>query len=338
MAGGSTGRGELEDTEEICERCIWNLDHQGLIRTGPCDPRSWAGSVQKDLLAHSIMPDLAGEAGPFPAYPRCAAVMLIKDEADIIGHNLRWLHHIGMRRFVVMDNLSTDGTQAEIRLFQAGHPEAELLVLEDPTVAYLQAQKTSAMAQFAKARWPEIDWVLPVDADEFCVAKHGLRALDYVPRDVQALTVPKAVHFLPRDAAEDLAGTPMSRMIVRSGLFIVPPKVILRAQPGLLIQAGNHKLADAGGEKVSYTGGFPWGFFHREFQTRSFAHFLLKVRNGGPAILAAREVGHDVGGQHWVAWYRLLIQQGEIALRQAFEKECVRAPGAELAIDTFDGV
>ena len=198
----------MQDTEAICERCIWGLDHHGLARQAPCDPASWAGSVQKDLLAHSIMPDLAGEAGPFPAYKRCAALMLVKDEADIIGHNLRWLHHIGVRHFVVMDNLSTDGTRAEIELFEAGHAEAELVVLEDPTVAYLQSQKTSAMARFAKARWPEIDWVLPVDADEFCIAKHGLRALDYVPRGVQALTVPKAVHFLPPGAAEEPAATP----------------------------------------------------------------------------------------------------------------------------------
>ena len=118
----------------------------------------------------------------------------------------------------------------------------------------------------------------------------------------------------------------------------MPPKVILRARPGLLIEPGNHKAADTTGAKVTYTGGFQWGFFHREFQTRSFAHFLLKVRNGGPAILAAREEGHDVGGNHWVGWYRVLIQFGEIALRQTFEKECVKALGAELAIDRFDGV
>jgi hypothetical protein len=328
----------MEDTEAACEACIWRLDHHGLIHTGRCDPRSWAGSVQKDLLAHSIMPDLASDAGPFTAYPRCAAVLLIKDEADIIGHNLRWLHHIGVRRFVVMDNLSTDGTLAEIRLFQAGHAEADILLLEDPTVAYLQAQKTSAMAQFAKTRWPDIDWILPVDADEFCIARHGLRALDYVPPEVQALTVPKAIHFLPPDAFCEPAAAPMSRMVVRSGLFIVPPKVILRAQLGLQIGPGNHKVIQAGGGKPVYTGGFQWGFFHREFQTRSFAHFQRKVRNGGAAILAARDGGHDVGGEHWVAWHRVLMQEGETGLRQVFEKECVRALGAELTRDRFDGV
>ena len=327
----------MEDTEAVCETCIWHLDHHGLVRSGRCDPRSWAGSVQKDLLSHTIMPDLTSDAGPFTAYLRCAAVMLIKDEADIIGHNLCWLYHVGVRRFVVMDNLSTDGTQAEIRLFEAAHAEADIVLLEDPTVAYLQAQKTSAMALLAKARWPDIDWILPVDADEFCIARHGLRALDYVSLEVQAVTVPKAIHFLPPHASSKPAATPMSRMTVRSGLFIVPPKVILRALPGLSIGPGNHKVTQAGGGKTVYTGGFQWGFFHREFQTRSFAHFQRKVRNGGAAVLAAREGGHDVGGEHWVAWHRVLMQEGESGLQQIFETECVRSLGAELTHDQFNG-
>jgi hypothetical protein len=327
----------MEDTEPICERCIWSLDHGGLSRAAPCDPQSWAGSVQKELLANGLAPDLSGEAGPHPAYLRCAAIMMVKDEADIIGHNLRWLYHIGVRRFAVMDNMSTDGTRAEIARFEADRPDALLLVIEDTAVAYLQAEKTTAMAQMARSHFPDVDWILPIDADEFCIARHGVRALAYVPADVLALTIPKTIHFLPEGETGSDEANPMARMTVRSALFVVPPKIILRAHPALHITQGNHKADRWDGEAIPYAGGFQWGFYHREFQTRSFAHFLRKVRNGGVAILAARAAKRHIGGEHWVAWYEVLCREGEEGLRKVFARECLRAPGGGFVIDAFRG-
>jgi hypothetical protein len=326
-----------EDTEPICERCIWNLDHEGLIRTGPCNANSWAGSVQKELLENTIAPDLSADPGPFAAYMRCAAISMIKDEADIIGHNLRWLFHSGVRRFVLMDNISTDGTLSELQRFQIAHPTAEILVLRDPVVAHYQAEKVTAMAQLAKAHWPDIDWILPVDADEFCIARHGFQALAYVPQKVQALTIPKTIHFLPAGAPHEADANPMARMSVRSALFCVPPKVFLRARPGLGVSQGNHKVIAADGSRICYSGGFQWGFYHREFQTRSFAQFLRKVRNGGAAILAARAENRDVGGEHWMAWHEVLSRDGEAGLRTVFESACFRTPDGRYVTDPFPG-
>jgi hypothetical protein len=96
------------DTEPVCERCIWNHDWEGLLRTGPCNPQSWAGSVQAELIGLGIFPDLSIQAESFAPFPYCAVLMLVKNEADIIGTNLNWLYHIGIRRFVVLDNNSDD--------------------------------------------------------------------------------------------------------------------------------------------------------------------------------------------------------------------------------------
>jgi hypothetical protein len=49
----------MPDTGPICEACIWHHDPEGLARTAPCDPQSWAGSVQQELLTHGIGADLA---------------------------------------------------------------------------------------------------------------------------------------------------------------------------------------------------------------------------------------------------------------------------------------
>jgi hypothetical protein len=326
----------MPDTGPICEACIWHHDPEGLARTAPCDPQSWAGSVQQELLTHGIGADLAAPPGPFPAYPRCAVVTMVKDEADIIHAALSWLYHIGARRFLLMDNMSSDGTWQQLMRFQTDRPDVELLVIRDPVVAYYQSEKMSALAQLAKAHWPDIGWVLPVDADEFCVARRGLQALDEVPAHVEALTVPKVIHFLRAGTPEAAPGpADFARMSVRSSLFCVPPKVIARADPSLRISQGNHKIFAEHDRQIVYAGAFRYGFFHREFQTRSFAHFVRKVRNGGAAILAAQADGRNVGGEHWLAWHKTLTEQGEEGLRAVFATQCFRTPGGGYLDDVF---
>jgi hypothetical protein len=328
---------DMHETEAICERCIWHHDWQGLLRTGPCHPNSWAGSVRAELAAHGIDPDLPAVPGPCPAFPYCAVVMMVKNEADILRANLDWLVHIGVRRFVVMDNNSDDSTWDELMRFQAEQSDARLVALRDPVLSYYQAQKTSGMCRVAHDSWPEIRWVLPIDADEFLVAPHGVRALAYVPDHVQALTIPKVVQFYPAAAAPPEGPVQLGAMSVRSHLFAVPPKIALRARAGLGVTQGNHKATSPAGETISYAGGFTYGFYYREFQTRSFAQFLSKVRHGGAAILAARAEGNDVGGEHWLQWHAILTEGGEAALARCFREVAFRDIGPGYVADPFLG-
>jgi len=328
------------DTEPICENCIWHHDWEGLLRTGPCSPQSWAGSVRADLAEHGIFPDLATPAGAFAPFPYCAAVMMIKNEADIIGTNLSWLYHIGVRRFVILDNNSSDPTPALVEQFRAARPLAEVALLHDPTVEYLQADKMNAACRIARDLWPDLRWLLPIDADEFLVVRHGLHALAYVPDSIDALTIHKAVHFYPR-GAESPDGTgpaDLALMSIRSHVFAVPPKVLLRASADLLLTQGNHKAASLSGRSPAYAGGLAHGFYYREFQTRSFAQFLSKVCNGGAAALAARAKGHHIGGEHWIAWYEVLQSGGQAALWATYQDVAYRDMGPGYVSDYFAGV
>jgi hypothetical protein len=327
------------DTEPICENCIWHHDWEGLLRTGPCSPQSWAGSVRAALAEHGIFPDLATPSGAFAAFPYCAAVMMIKDEADIIGTTLIWLYHIGVRRFVVLDNNSDDATPDILEAFRAAHPHAEVALLHDPTVEYLQAEKMNAACRIARDLWPDLRWLLPIDADEFLIVRHGLQALAYVPDTIDALTIPKAVHFYPR-GAESPDGTgpaDLAPMSIRSHIFAVPPKVLLRASADLLLTQGNHKAASQSGRSVAYAGGLAHGFYYREFQNRSFPQFLSKVRNGGAAILVARAKGHGIGGDHWIDWYDILQRGGQAALWATYQDVAYRDLGPGYISDPFTG-
>ncbi len=314
--------------EPDLDYCIWHGQSDHLLSRPAADPNSWAGSVQTQMLAFGRSPDLSARFTRHEPFLACAAVMMVKDEADIIRANLDWLHGIGVRHFAIIDNDSTDATPDEIRRFAADKSDVRMLLEHDTIVAHFQAEKTTHMCRMALAEWPDVEWHIPVDADEFLQTRNGLRSLLFVPEEIEALTIPKVIHFQQRGAPAPNANL-FARMPIRSTPFAVPPKVILRASANLSVAKGNHWVVSGGNRAARYDGGLHYGLFHREYQTRSFAQFLSKVRNGGAAVLAANALGREVGGQHWLAWHKLLMEGGEAALREEYERVAFRDVGPD---------
>jgi hypothetical protein len=322
-----------------CERLIWSLNPRSLSEQPTIDVRSWAGSVQSEVRQFGLAPVLLAASLPAPAYLKAAVVMMVKDEADIILQNLCWLHAIGVRRMIVLDNNSSDGTALKLTLFAHDHPEVELVTVHDPLVRYMQAEKTTGLYRMALSLWPDLRWVFPIDADEFLIPQRGLAVLDQVPSGIDALTIPKVIHFRHSLSAEGAELGVMERMAYRSPLFVVPPKVVAVHDPFIRITQGNHKVLLMDNRPAAYEGGFSYGFYYREFPTRSFEHFLRKVGNGGPAIRAAEAyLGHSVGGEHWTTYYDQLQAGGEAQLLEVYRREWVRGAAAEFVLDGFSGV
>src|SRR5215467_10211508 len=90
-----------------------------------------------------------------------AAVMLVKDEQDIIETTIRHLlWHVD--EVIVADNVSSDDTRDILdRLAYDGLP---VQIHQDTEVGYYQDRKTTGLAMEALARGHR--WVIPVDADE----------------------------------------------------------------------------------------------------------------------------------------------------------------------------
>ena len=76
-----------------------------------------------------------------------AAVGLVKNEADIIGSTLLHLYGLGIRRFVIADNGSTDDTPELVERFATDHPAATVVIMRDPVDRNFQARKITAMAK-----------------------------------------------------------------------------------------------------------------------------------------------------------------------------------------------
>jgi glycosyltransferase involved in cell wall biosynthesis len=103
-----------------------------------------------------------------------AAVMLVKDEIDVIEHVVRYLAR-QVDELIVADNESTDGTFERL---DALRMEIPFHLRRDETVGYYQAQKTSALAAMALEFGHQ--WVVPCDADEVWYATDGRTIAQYL--------------------------------------------------------------------------------------------------------------------------------------------------------------
>lgn len=212
------------------------------------------------------------------------AVMLVKDEADIIRYTIdRLLTQVD--GIIVADNGSTDGTY-EILMETDG-----ITVVRDDEVGYWQDRKTTALAYAAYAAGHE--WVLPCDADEWWYAEDGRTIRDYlagITPEVRVLNARLFNHF-PTAADDESALNPFYRIGWRQIAHGTLPKVCCRTGRDLRIGMGNHG-ADFDGRGLRVN-----GLALRHFSWRTAEQYVRKIRNG-EAAYAATDMPDSIGG-HW---------------------------------------
>lgn len=209
------------------------------------------------------------------------AVSMVRDERDIIGYTVQHLLDQGVDRVVIADNLSTDGTPALLRELFGDLVE----VRKDDDLAYRQAEKMSALAEYAADPG---DWVIPFDADEAWSNVAALRDLDADRAPSRPYVhVPKKCQLPPMDR------NPLRRYPWRIPTPEKFPKVAFRYQPGAQIHMGNHGVDGVGTTDR-------WDVVDiRHFQYRSIEQVRRKVGNGVQAydaLPAHRQSGY---GTHW---------------------------------------
>lgn len=220
------------------------------------------------------------------------AVMMVRDEADVIESTLAWLTegrgHVD--EIIVSDNLSTDGTREIV-----SSDARVALVLTDDDVAYRQSKKMTALAQIAMKRGHS--WVVPVDADEAWYAANEMSLRDYLSAQGPDVQIVKADLYNHIPTGKDPAGEPdpFRRIGWRFDTPGALPKVAARVTKRLTIHAGNHG-ADYGGRPSFAVGGL--GIRHYSWRTPE--QYLRKIRNGCEAY-AATNLPASVGA-HWRAF------------------------------------
>ncbi len=97
--------------------------------------------------------------------PQVAAMMMVRNEADMVAETVLSLHDQGVTRLAVQDGNSTDGT-FELLRDVAQQSGMELDVYREPDSERWQESKRELLYSRLRRNWPDAEWIVSVDADE----------------------------------------------------------------------------------------------------------------------------------------------------------------------------
>lgn len=225
------------------------------------------------------------------------AVTMVKDEMDILPQNINWLLE-NVDNILISDNLSTDGTSDYLSDMCAKYNNIYTVLDQDP--AYRQSEKMNGLFRHASSIDPDIEWILPFDADEFWIGpdQRHFKSLLNIDCDVILATVWHMVSSLGFTST-----TPLHDINWRQESPEKFPVVAFRPNSEASIHMGNHNI-DWPGARVSH------GTLEvRHYQYRSLEQFKRKVRNGKAAFDVTN---FDQGvGAHWRSYGSMSDEQLE---------------------------
>lgn len=245
-------------------------------------------------------------------------VSMMRDEVDVAYHTIRHLAGESLDGIIVADNLSSDGTRAELERARVdlarGTPwerACQLIVVEDDEPGYYQSAKMTALAAKA-ANEHGAKWIVPFDADELWYVR-GDRlgiVLGNMGGHVAAVQAPLYNHF---PSSIDPAGTnPFKTIEWRQRVPGALPKVAFRWNPDVVILQGNHAITGASGMVNRNSAEL------RHFPYRTFDQFCHKAQLGAAAY-AATDLPMSEGA-HWREYGAILERHGVSALREVYER------------------
>jgi glycosyltransferase involved in cell wall biosynthesis len=196
----------------------------------------------------------------------------------------------GVDCFVVTDNSSTDGTREILAKLAE---EFEIIIIDEPSTDFLQAEWTTSMAFKAKNE-QNADWLLCCDADEFWVPPKGLSLKDVFKGGASIINCERRNMVMPEDASQlyyDYLDTCLK--VANPVLFSKQSKVVLsQSNLSMSLEKLGEKVAvnlhglvrvKAGNHNAKH-----WWKFAREknievqvyhYPFRSYARFQRQVEN-----------------------------------------------------------
>lgn len=241
-----------------------------------------------------------------------AGICMVKDEDDMIYYSLAGNYRQGIRRFVVINNLSTDGTPEEVRRFRNDYPEALVYLLEDADPVFQKYKKISAAAEFAHSLW-KAKWILPFDTDEvlFSYNQSLYTILQQLDSKHQCIGLARRNHVI-MPFYDESESNPLKRMTYRKKQDHCEndgySKIFVRWKPGMTIGQGHHRVSFKDQTIPVTVLGKDYGLVLREYQFRSKEQTRKKIVNGGKAYQTITNVQ---GGRHWRNRYQVYQELGE---------------------------
>ncbi|NPD65826.1 hypothetical protein HN018_14930 [Lichenicola cladoniae] len=262
---------------------------------------------------------------PAEAMPLVGAgiIILTKDEADILMHNLVHHYRLGFRNFCLVDNQSHDGTADCIARFRAEYPDALVFSCHDQIAGHYQADKMGLFMDvfvgYARLAGITLDWLFFLDTDELlaCIDRADAEKLRIAMADKTYDII--VFHWLLCASPAPLRSTPSASSPFESFNVVEPTfpptsKIALRVGSGCRPTEGNHWISGFDGDiaRAFIAAEHGWLMFH--FTIRSFDQLRSKVVNGGRAFLDTS--GLETHGGHWKERYARYLDEGDAFIGQ----------------------
>jgi hypothetical protein len=195
--------------------------------------------------------------------------LLARDEADVVGENLKFHLNAGVDFVIAMDNLSQDGTT---EILESYAKSGQLHLIRQESEYLRQADWITEMGRMAATEFGA-DWVIHSDADEFWWPR-GESLKDVLASIPARYGIVRALlrHFVPRpDDGQPFAERMTVRMSASApindprSLYRPNLKIVHRADPNVNVSIGGQRLIDS--SLAPLRGWYPVEFFH--FPVRS---------------------------------------------------------------------
>lgn len=260
-----------------------------------------------------------------------AAILGVKDEVDLVRPSIEHLERMGVREIVVVDAMSTDGTQEVLEAMRAAGRirlhSFDDAALDDRT----DRDEVQAMIEACHA-----EWLLILDADEFVLTEvESLLALPELRSNaLDLITLPRRNVVL--GAGGPCMPLPPARpsleetLVVAEPIFdfwadpsnaLQTPWILSGVMPRMLARREVVRGVKGGAHDVECRDGARRGVARSAFVAHlaftTFARFERKVSNIGQLIENHPDdfVGNSM---HWVRWHRI---HREGRLREDYDRQ-----------------
>lgn len=216
------------------------------------------------------------------------AVMLVKNEEDIIEYNIEWLQTQDIDHIFVANNLSSDDT-GEI-LKKLSQKYNNITIFYDKQFAHEQSKKMNKW--ISECYDMGADVIIPIDADEKWYSRINGKTLGAILKEFDGDYVfrAKVIDFIP--TKNDLKNkNPFESMVYCKTNSDSFPSVAFTKFIGSKISEGNHEILNHPGKLIDDIIGI------KHYQYRNFEHFFKKVRNGKNTIEQSSQPSYI--GSHW---------------------------------------
>ena len=247
--------------------------------------------------------------------PRLMMTLLVKNEEQMLAHNIEFHHRMGVDAFIITDNNSTDRTPEIIEFYKKKGWVVE--VISEKGCDYEQKKWVDRMIWLAKTKY-HADWVINADADEFWYTpKQNLKKemchthANVLSCEMRSVYPSSNSPWTTWKHTVRYVDTPEKYDLSLYSVFEHQYKKVIHRTAGYIqISMGNHKVIMNPKNEVKSS------IIVYHYNVKLYDQFVKKMVNGGKQ-LEKHKSKH--GGRHW-RYFNAMYKENPKLLESEYQR------------------